>query len=471
MIFSGDNLNNQKTRHKGGSVRNINLEVTKMFMWGKMSIIYIIIIILFSFFKISYVLGGHYDKGKEYLLENKYELAIKEFIKASKENENPAELYELIGACYRSINNYDKSISYYDQAIQINPRNSWAQYILGKLYGNIGRYEDSVKHLEISIKLNPKFIWARINLVPIYYYLQKYDEVKEECNKILELDPNNRDAMWYFAYVEHINLQYDEAEIWYMKLRNLEPKNINSYLNLWKVYADKGMPEEGIKYLEESKILFPENKFLLSIKANAHYDMGRYYDYKRNFDKAEIEYKKCLLENPEYIKAHFGLARVYYLQKKWGKAIKEHKAIPNTHILSPEAYYGIGVVYYERANKFGNKKFLKGAELKSLAVKMLKKSLDLKQDFIESHYMLGNVYYKLDAYDLAEEEYKKVEKINPKFYNIHYKLGCVYWKKQLWDRCIEEWEKELEINPNHASAKEWLPKAREKYKESKSNTR
>lgn len=54
---------------------------------------------------------------------------------------------------------------------------------------------------------------------------------------------------------------------------------------------------------------------------------------------------------------------------------------------------------------------------------MFKKSLKINQDIPESHYMIGKIYFELNSYNLAEEEFKKAIDLNPKFKGVHYELA------------------------------------------------
>jgi O-antigen ligase/Tfp pilus assembly protein PilF len=67
---------------------------------------------------------------------------------------------------------------------------------------------------------------------------------------------------------------------------------------------------------------------------------------------------------------------------------------------------------------------------------------------INSYYILGLCYFKLNMFEKAKEEFKQAIYLDPKFDKAHYNLGNIYFIQEKYDDTIEQWNKILEIEPN-----------------------
>ena len=68
---------------------------------------------------------------------------------------------------------------------------------------------------------------------------------------------------------------------------------------------------------------------------------------------------------------------------------------------------------------------------------------------VNTFYILGLSYSKLNMFQKAEEELKKAIYLNPKFTKAYYyDLGYLYFTQGKYDDTIEQWNKILEIEPN-----------------------
>ena len=64
----------------------------------------------------------------------------------------------------------------------------------------------------------------------------------------------------------------------------------------------------------------------------------------------------------------------------------------------------------------------------------------------------GDVYYKNEAYEKAETEYKKVLEHYPNDSEAHFKLGVIYYKKGLIEKSLLEFIEVTRIDPKYAKA-------------------
>jgi len=67
---------------------------------------------------------------------------------------------------------------------------------------------------------------------------------------------------------------------------------------------------------------------------------------------------------------------------------------------------------------------------------------------VNTFYILGLSYSKLNMFKEAEEEFKQAIYLNPKFTEGYHYLGLLYFQQENYDKAVEQWNKILEIEPN-----------------------
>ena len=69
---------------------------------------------------------------------------------------------------------------------------------------------------------------------------------------------------------------------------------------------------------------------------------------------------------------------------------------------------------------------------------------------------MGEIYYGLDKYKKAEEEFKEEIKLNLYYPDAKYNLGLIYQAQHKTKEAIEEYKKVLELDKNFTEAKDKL---------------
>ncbi|MFM7477122.1 MAG: tetratricopeptide repeat protein, partial [Microcystis aeruginosa] len=90
---------------------------------------------------------GHYNRGVDYIQQEKYDLALAEFTKAINIDPRYAEAYLNRGFLYEQQEKPDLALSDYNQAININPRLALAYLGRGILYYSRKEREKAIRDL------------------------------------------------------------------------------------------------------------------------------------------------------------------------------------------------------------------------------------------------------------------------------------------------------------------------------------
>lgn len=205
------------------------------------------------------------------------------------------------------LNEAEKSIS---KATLYHKKNTDTENSI-EYYGTLSRYkgvkgdsEASYKYMNKSIELATK-IKDSTNLPNLYHNLglqyyndSKFEEATASFLKALELKnqykAKDKDVTYYmlgYGYLENEN--HDLAIKYFSKAIEHSKKTENAYLLLYsntkiaKAYIGKNMLDEGIKYLDSSKLIAKEINVPDRI-AQIDLEIGLFYLYKKeNYDKAE----------------------------------------------------------------------------------------------------------------------------------------------------------------------------------------
>jgi GT2 family glycosyltransferase/glycosyltransferase involved in cell wall biosynthesis/Tfp pilus assembly protein PilF len=200
--------------------------------------------------------------------------------------------------------------------------------------------------------------------------------------------------------------------------------------------------------------------------------------------------KNALVENPNDPFMHFYLAKTYRLIGKDDLAIKEFKKVVylNKNDLKDrivaEVYTALSQIYLKFENlKFSKKYALRAIELAEYEIlplyilatidfleenffdsltklekirqsveDMSRKALSGVIDISQIYEDIGNCKFKLNDFNSAEENYKKVISLNNEKYTAHFNFGNVLFSNGKIEDALKEFEKVLKIKENFEPA-------------------
>lgn len=79
-----------------------------------------------------------------------------------------------------------------------------------------------------------------------------------------------------------------------------------------------------------------------------HIKRGRSYLNSGNLLKAEREFRKASMEDPDNADARFGLGYVLFRQDRLDEAIEEYKRGMEIDANDPDSHYYLGIIYNEK---------------------------------------------------------------------------------------------------------------------------
>ncbi len=377
--------------------------------------------------------------GQTLLTEEKYSDALEVYQKLADLMPDDPDNYLRIAQIYRELHQLDKAEENLVKAQQVNPGSLEVLYNKAMIYEAQGRYDDAIRVLSDAItgvKSQSTVLPSRRRSLSVLYQqlgmlyrdVQNYQaaiytfqelghlgDEEDHRARLLIMDTYRqakdmpkalqagREAMAKYPNDEAIkssmalllgeNQQTDEA----VKLLETDLKGTaadrDTYLNLSQVY------ERGRRYADAEQAARKAESFASEPHDNetAWLLLGAVYERQKQFDKAEIEFKKVLDVNPK-----------------------------NAQVLN---YYG-----YMLADR--------GVRLEE-AQDLVQRAVDLEPfngAYLDS---LGWVYYKQNKLDEAEITLRKAVEHEPHDPTIREHLGDTYAKQGRMDQAAIEWEKSL----------------------------
>ena len=256
----------------------------------------------------------------------------------------------------------------------------------------------------------------------------------------------------------------------FRNLLDLDPKKSrNGHYTLAAYFDKKGLYQEVEKENQIQARIFPEltlvnrggkafaeNRIDEALKlcqealdmepnfAEAHFLLGKIYQYRKSNNLAKKEYKLALQFYPIYIQAYANLGHLFAFSQELDSAFHYYKRATTLQTRDENVYNNLGNIYTKRQ------------DLKQ-AFSNYQKAIDIDPDFAEAYYGLGVVFLKQDQINQAITQFRKASEVKPDFALAHYHLAFLYAQKG--ER--EEAQKELEIFSRFASDKKEVEKLKE----------
>ncbi|MCG8607174.1 tetratricopeptide repeat protein, partial [bacterium] len=184
-------------------------------------------------------------RGKFYVKNSEYDLAIEDFTIALARDPSSAITYFERGFTYVLKEKYDKAIADFEQAIALYP--AWEKStVVNEAYHNRGvkwihekNYRKAIADFEQAIRINPDYLPGYLNRGSAYRNLKQYSKAISDFTFCIEKDATYKDAYYNRAITHFDRGHYQKAADDLTKAVELQPQNkrvryklAESYYNL-----------------------------------------------------------------------------------------------------------------------------------------------------------------------------------------------------------------------------------------------
>ncbi len=415
--------------------------------------------------------NGNYELGYCYYQIKDYKNAIIKFEKATDAKDSLAQnaWYHLADCHIQSANKTKARNAFYAASnLDFNPEiKEDALFSYAKLCYELSfaPYNDAVVAFQKYLKdypTSPRKAEAYNYLVNVYSTTKNYSQAIASIEKIQPLDPILKityQKLIYFKGVEFFNNMDIDSAVKYF--------NKSLVVNFDKTYNALSLYWLGeISYIKKDyatavdtwkKFQLNEGAFSLKEYDLSNYNIGyAYFQQKKNYDNANISFRKFLLSKNTYdaqkvADAHIRTADSYFMQKVYPQAADYYKSAINLNQVD------VDYCIYQRAlcNGLLKNNVEKINDLKLLGTK-----------YPKSNYQAAAIFATAETYnkDLKDGDnaimyYQKIIDNYPNSSYVNSALagiGLVYYNKNQDDKAFIYFDQIVKKDPNSTEANEAL---------------
>jgi len=344
----------------------------------------------------------------------------------TQQSENPQAWFDL-GFAQSHLGKSAEAIAAYKKAVALDPKWFEAQQNLGLALAKSGDLSAAAAALKIAVTLKPTIggqqalVAAWLSLAQVTEESQPQDSLAA-YQKAAELDPTNSEAQFGVARMaersgnaaaaeqQYLKLaatgnngsieqliglylkqkRYADAETWLHKYISANPQNAAAQLQLGKLLAAEGKPQEAIAILEPLYKASPDPKLAR--------DLGSLYLETKQYPVAADLLSPLIAQNPTDAQLHldYGTALMHQLKYPEAQAVLLKAVQLNTNLV--EAYSDLAYAAEQNKNY-------------ALTIRVLDARAKLQPDTPATLFLRATAYDNLKMYKPAAENYKLFLKV------------------------------------------------------------
>lgn len=213
----------------------------------------------------------------------------------------------------------------------------------------------------------------------------------------------------------------------YEQIIKIAPRLAPAYNNLGLLYFRQARYEQAVAVLEQGLKAAPKLSSAHALLGIAYFQLNKYEDARPHLEAA-------LRANPGDDNAALMLAKDLTNLNDFSAAAEHLQQLAKHQPDNQEVWYLLGRVYMK------------------LSEQALARMNAIDPDSVLVHEMSGEIMEGMKNYDGALVEYKKAVDMAPTRPGTHYLLGNVYYELSAWDAAIEQFEAELRNDPSNCKS-------------------
>ena len=297
------------------------------------------------------------------------------------------EVLKRFGVLEQTELKFDDSIAHFRQALAVNPKYPEVNFYLGVSYFGKNDFHNAIENFQRELALPESHPRCRYYLALALQSSGRVDDAISELNRALADNPTDADALYQLARL-HKNASLQAIE----RLRAIDPDSFQLHTLMGEFYAEEKRYPEAI---EEYRSALKKNPGAAGI----HFSIGVAYWVLHVRDKAELEFKDALEENPEDPMTNLYLGDTAVQDQRFDEALKYLQVAEKAHLDIPQMHTLLGTCYQARHDSESAKRELRAA---------------IKGDPTAAapHYLLAQVYRDLHDVDASARELSEFDHLS-----------------------------------------------------------
>ena len=234
------------------------------------------------------------------------------------------------------------------------------------------------------------------------------------------------------AVALHQSGHLDAAETQYKKLLKYLPSNIDLLNNLGMIAFQKGLLEDGVRIIERSLQINPNQPYSLNNYGNALKDLKR-------LDKALVIYDHAIALKPDYAVAYSNRGLVLHDLDRLDDALQSYDLAITIKPDYAVAFFNRGIVLQE-LNQLDE------------ALESFDCAIAHNPNYAVALFNRGIALHELKRLDEALTSYDHAITINPDYADAHYNRGLALQDLRRQDEALASYDRAIAIKPDYAVA-------------------
>ncbi|MBN1150714.1 tetratricopeptide repeat protein [candidate division WOR-3 bacterium] len=215
------------------------------------------------------------------------------------------------------------------------------------------------------------------------------------------------------------------------------------HIEMGKAYLRRGRREDALRELKTALALAPDYPDL-------HYEIGVVYALMGNYEKAIEFFQKAIELNPNYLEPRLNLAITLADAGYESEAIKHFKKVKELEFRS-QFLFGAAGPRIANAHAYTGDLYF-DVEAFEGAAEEYKKGTEIAPDFLDIALKLAKTYIALGDFPAAEQRLLAILKRDPNYRDALRMLGSINLKMGKKDKAKAIWTKILMENPDDTEA-------------------
>jgi len=325
------------------------------------------------------------------------------------ESEPTADLYFKKGLVCEKLMDFDGAVTAFRLAFAADSTSTIYLEELAEAYSGLGNYNDAALCLQRAVHLDPERLPLKGKLGQCLINLKSYGEAYTWYDQIYKVDSTNAYYNRYFAYVAFQTGKLDLAVRLYERLVNQKSRDLNVYLNLAGIYANKKENrDKGEAVCAKGLLIFPEHPFLLLKWADVCFK-------NKEYARAVLPFERYLAKNDSTYEVLKNYGVCLYFNHLEDSALQILNKCYSQVINDPIVNFYIGACYKNL------KQFPESIEFFKLAIET---ATPFYLDEIYQH--MGQAYGLLREYEKSIEAYQEALELNPTNVELLFEIATTY---------------------------------------------
>jgi superkiller protein 3 len=228
----------------------------------------------------------HYIKGREFILLNKPEDALRELKEAIRLEPEFVEAHQEYIELMLLLNKKDEIKAEYKTFLATHEDKAMAHYLWSKIIDDIKILREEN---EKAIQIDPNFFYAYGGMAFYFIQIREYDKALSFAQKSIELNPKYARGYQIIGTIYNIKNNFDKGLENFRKSLELDPLLSLTYLALSTSYGERGRYDEVIKIT--TMVLETDKKPITQLEG--YINRGTAYVHKKEISQARDNFLKA----------------------------------------------------------------------------------------------------------------------------------------------------------------------------------